>query len=92
MCGIVAVLRRSSGRMPPDGAHLLGELEHALAALGDARTADSDALARAAAHVEAVDTQLKGAPGVQALLAGSAHSPGAAPRSPPTWRRSSSRP
>ncbi|HMF04662.1 MAG TPA: SIS domain-containing protein [Acidimicrobiia bacterium] len=69
MCGIVAVLRRSSGRMPPDGAHLLDELERAVGALGDARTVGSDVLARAAAHVEEVDTLLKGAPGVQALLA-----------------------
>jgi glucosamine--fructose-6-phosphate aminotransferase (isomerizing) len=69
MCGIVAVLRRSSGRMPPDGAHLLGELERAVAALGEGRTADAAVLARAAAHVEEVDSLLKGAPGVQALLA-----------------------
>src|SRR5262252_3836442 len=69
MCGIVAVLRRSSGRMPPDGAHLLDELERAVAALGDGRTADAAVLARAAAHVTEVDALLKGAPGVQALLA-----------------------
>ena len=69
MCGIVAVLRRSSGRMPPDGAHLLGELDRAVDALGDGRTADAGVLTRAAAHVEAVDSLLKGAPGVQALLA-----------------------
>jgi len=55
--------------MPPDGAHLLDELERAVGALGDTRTIDSDVLARAAAHVEEVDTLLKGAPGVQALLA-----------------------
>ncbi|HMG27508.1 MAG TPA: SIS domain-containing protein, partial [Acidimicrobiia bacterium] len=65
----MAVLRRSSGRMPPDGAHLLDELERAVVALGDDRTAGSDVLVRAAAHVEEVDTLLKGAPGVQALLA-----------------------
>src|SRR5947199_323920 len=35
MCGIVAVLRRSSGRMPPDGAHLLGELEQAVTSVGE---------------------------------------------------------
>ncbi|HYV59493.1 MAG TPA: SIS domain-containing protein, partial [Acidimicrobiia bacterium] len=65
----MAVLRRSSGRMPPDGAHLLDELERAVAALGDGRTADAAVLARAAAHVTEVDALLKGAPGVQALLA-----------------------
>src|SRR5215510_7760118 len=69
MCGIVAVLRRSSGRMPPDGSHLLGELARGVAALEDIEGADPDALARAATHVEVVDAQLKGAPGVQALLA-----------------------
>ncbi|HKA93619.1 MAG TPA: SIS domain-containing protein, partial [Acidimicrobiia bacterium] len=69
MCGIVAVLRRSSGRMPPDGSHLLGELARGVAALEDVEGADPDALARAATHVEVVDAQLKGAPGVQALLA-----------------------
>src|SRR5437764_9998427 len=68
MCGIVAVLRRSSGRMPPDGAHLLGELERAVTAVGETGSANADALRQAAARVEAVDALLKGAPGVRALL------------------------
>src|SRR6266571_1775041 len=68
MCGIVAVLRRSSGRMPPDGAHLLGELDRAVGALGDAGDVRPDALTQAAALVEGVDALLKGAPGVRALL------------------------
>src|SRR5437764_2352773 len=68
MCGIVAVLRRSSGRMPPDGAHLLGELEQAVGALGDASEVRPDALTQAAALVETVDALLKGAPGGRALL------------------------
>jgi len=59
--------------MPPDGARLLGELEQGIAltgsALGDAGRVDSHGLAQAAARVGEVDTQLKGAPGVQALLA-----------------------
>jgi hypothetical protein len=38
MCGIVAVLRRSSGRMPPDGAHLLDQLEQAVATLATVGT------------------------------------------------------
>src|SRR5437773_1660368 len=67
MCGIVAVLRRSSDRMPPDGAHLLSELEQAVGLLGDT-AASPDLLARAAAHVEGVDSLLKGSPGVRALL------------------------
>jgi glucosamine--fructose-6-phosphate aminotransferase (isomerizing) len=65
MCGIVAVLRRSSGRMPPDGAHVLDELERAVAALG---AADAQTLAAVAERVEAVDAALRGAPGVRALL------------------------
>jgi glutamine---fructose-6-phosphate transaminase (isomerizing) len=66
MCGIVAVLRRSSGRMPPDGAHLLAELEQAVATLRDGGL---DALAVVAERVEGVDALLRGAPGVSALLA-----------------------
>src|SRR6266536_1835280 len=72
MCGIVAVLRRSSGRMPPDGAHLLAELEQAARALDDAggqsSAADPEVLAAVAERVEAVDALLRGAPGVRALL------------------------
>ncbi|MFL6243814.1 MAG: glucosamine-6-phosphate synthase, partial [Acidimicrobiia bacterium] len=67
MCGIVAVLRRSSDRMPPDGAHLLSELEQAVGLLGDT-AASPDLLERAAAHVEGVDSLLKGSPGVRTLL------------------------
>jgi len=77
MCGIVAVLRRSSGRMPPDGPHLLAELEQAVAALAVAGTvggadqeiAGPDVLTPVAERVEAVDALLHGAPGVRALLA-----------------------
>ena len=60
MCGIVAVLRRSSGRMPPDGAHLLGELEQAVPSVGETGGVSADALRQAAARVEAVDALLKG--------------------------------
>src|SRR6266545_3935221 len=69
MCGIVAVLRRSSGRMPPDGAHLLAELEQAVAALADQGIAGPQVLTPVAERVEAVDAMLHGAPGVRALLA-----------------------
>src|SRR6266545_7814093 len=73
MCGIVAVLRRSSGRMPPDGAHLLAELEQAVAALAvggaDQEIAGPEVLTPVAERVEAVDALLHGAPGVRALLA-----------------------
>src|SRR3954467_14380934 len=67
MCGIVAVLRRSSGRIPPDRPPPLRELEQAVAVLGDT-AASPDLLARAAARVEEVDALLKGSPGVRALL------------------------
>jgi glucosamine--fructose-6-phosphate aminotransferase (isomerizing) len=66
MCGIVAVLRRSSGRMPPDGAHLLAELDQAVATLSDAGL---DALAPVAERIAGVDALLRGSPGVRALLA-----------------------
>jgi glucosamine--fructose-6-phosphate aminotransferase (isomerizing) len=72
MCGIVAVLRRSSGRMPPDGAHLLAELEHAAAALAGAGRAGPDVLVAVAERVEAVDALLRGVPGVRALVDDSA--------------------
>jgi glutamine---fructose-6-phosphate transaminase (isomerizing) len=73
MCGIVAVLRRSSGRMPPDGTHLLAELERAVAGLaeagGQSPAAGPEALAAVAERIEGVDALLRGAPGVRALLA-----------------------
>src|SRR5215204_1344764 len=70
MCGIVAVLRRSSGRMPPEGARLLDDLEQAVGALtGTDQVAGPDVLARVAAKVDDVDSLLKGSPGVRALLA-----------------------
>ncbi|MDQ6854569.1 MAG: hypothetical protein M3046_12920, partial [Actinomycetota bacterium] len=69
MCGIVAVLRRSSGRMPPGGAHLLSELEGAASDLSASGEPDGAALTQAAERVEAVDVLLRGAPGVRALLA-----------------------
>jgi glucosamine--fructose-6-phosphate aminotransferase (isomerizing) len=68
MCGIVAVLRRSSSRMPPDGSHLLAELERTVADLTASGEPDSAALTQAAERAEAVDALLRGAPGVRALL------------------------
>src|SRR5712692_2489941 len=72
MCGIVAVLRRPGGRVPPDGALLLAELERAVTILAEADgrgAAAPETLAEAAERVEAVDALLRGAPGVRALLA-----------------------
>lgn len=64
MCGIVAVLRRSSRRSPPATENLLRSLDGALAAV-----ADLDSLAEAASLAEQVDEALRGVPGVRAILA-----------------------
>src|SRR2546429_7512026 len=54
--------------MPPNGAHLVGELEEAVGAVGETGGVSADALRQAAAQVEGVDALLRGAPGVRALL------------------------
>ncbi|HUQ39654.1 MAG TPA: SIS domain-containing protein [Acidimicrobiales bacterium] len=64
MCGIVAVLERPSDRPVPASADLLAAIDRALTALGD-----DTGLGRASDEIEAVDAALRGAPGVQALLA-----------------------
>ena len=67
MCGIVGVVRRRALRTPPDPTALAAELASALGALDS----DSPIVARlrdAATLVEAVDTALRGAPGVRSLL------------------------
>lgn len=72
MCGIIAVLRRSSDRAGPEVADLLGAV---LAAQRDLETAaratelDAGGFARAAERLDAVDRALRGVPGVRALLA-----------------------
>ncbi len=72
MCGIVAVVRRPSRRTPPELDPLVDALRAAAAALPDdvedARTSAA-ALGEFAARVEAVDSPLRGVPGVRALLA-----------------------
>jgi glucosamine--fructose-6-phosphate aminotransferase (isomerizing) len=72
MCGIVAVLRRPSGRTPPDLAALGDLLAAADAHLASAATRAADAvgeLREAAGHLGTVDALLRGTPGVRALLA-----------------------
>ena len=64
MCGIVAVLRRPSRREPPSGETLVAGLDAALAAAADLTT-----MADAASAAEAVDSALRGVPGIRALLA-----------------------
>jgi len=63
MCGIVAILRRPSRRLPPPAAEITAGLEAARAALGATGT-----LGDAATALEAVDTALRGTPGMRALL------------------------
>ncbi len=75
MCGIVAVLRRPTDRTPPE----LAALRDLVAAAADdlaravhgahGSAAPADLLAGAAAHLGTVDAALRGAPGVQALVA-----------------------
>lgn len=70
MCGIVAVVRRPSGRTPPDLTELLGQLRPATGYLVAAEAAPVSAgpLHEAARYVEAVDVALRGAAGVRALV------------------------
>ncbi len=72
MCGIIAVLRQRSTRPAPDGTALVSALEEAGATLGSAAgtvaTELSARVAGVAADLAQVDAQLRGVPGVQALL------------------------
>jgi glucosamine--fructose-6-phosphate aminotransferase (isomerizing) len=71
MCGIVGVVRQRATRPVPDAAAQVHWLDDALAALKDAPGPDgavADALRAAAELVEGVDAELRGVPGVRALL------------------------
>ncbi len=63
MCGIVVVVRRPSARALPSVDALEAELAAALAGL------THGGLAAAAERVEAIDRELRGVPGLRALLA-----------------------
>lgn len=63
MCGIIAVLRRRSGRPVPHRTELLEQLDAAVAAGRDLGT-----LSVSADAAEAVDLALRGVPGVRAVL------------------------
>ncbi len=65
MCGFVGVVRRRSRRETPDGRSLVARFD---AAIARARL-DPAALAEVAVLVEAVDAELRGVPGVLALIA-----------------------
>src|SRR5215510_7575225 len=68
MCGIVGVVRRRAQRLPPDLASLLEVLDRALQRL-DTDAPLTERLAEITRELTAVDTALRGAPGVRALLA-----------------------
>ena len=67
MCGIVGVVRRHATRAVPDAGGLVAQLDATLGAFGrdDALTGRLHDVAGA---VEAVDTALRGVPGLRALL------------------------
>ena len=67
MCGIVAVLTRSSTTATPDPGAIVARVEEALAALGR----PDAALGAAADRLAAVDQELRGVAGVRALLGSS---------------------
>ena len=67
MCGIVGVVRRRARRTPPDPTALAADLVDALAVL-NSNAPLGDRLGDTATLVSAVDSALRGAPGVRALL------------------------
>src|SRR5258708_131590 len=68
MCGIVGVVRRRATRPVPGASALVQQLADALTGLGDPRPSLVDRLTTVAVAVEAVDRELRGVPGVRALL------------------------
>ena len=74
MCGIIAVVRRSSTRRPPAPAEVTDRLEAAARRLGDLGASPSlppgldQILGESAAEVAAADSLLRGVAGVRALL------------------------
>jgi glucosamine--fructose-6-phosphate aminotransferase (isomerizing) len=67
MCGIVAVVRRRAERPVPDLVPLQRDLDALVARFGDARPLE-DRLREVASVVGAVDAELRGVPGLRALL------------------------
>ena len=72
MCGIIAVLRQRSTRPAPDGTALVAALEEARTTLrppAGAQPAElTERVAGVAAELVQLDAQLRGVPGVEALL------------------------
>jgi glucosamine--fructose-6-phosphate aminotransferase (isomerizing) len=76
MCGIIAVVRRSTDRPPPDPDALVAPFHGAADAVAAAETGELPAvLDDLAARVEAVDRALRGTPGIAALLGDRALAP-----------------
>jgi glucosamine--fructose-6-phosphate aminotransferase (isomerizing) len=67
MCGIVGVVRRRAGRAAPDPTRLVATLEATAAQLGGPEPL-TDRLHMLAELVNGVDTELRGVPGLVALL------------------------
>ena len=67
MCGIIAVVRRRAGRMPPAPDEIRSLVAAALDRLTDGLPAPGD-IADAASALEAADALLRGVPGVRAVL------------------------
>ncbi|MGH9078407.1 MAG: hypothetical protein ACRDY0_13330, partial [Acidimicrobiales bacterium] len=80
MCGIVAVIRRPSGRAVPDLGEVLAALDGAAEVLaGPAGAGLARRMAEVADRLEAVDGLLRGSAGLACLLAGGGNNiPGAA--------------
>ena len=68
MCGIIAVVRRPSGRRPAKSSEIAPPLVAAVAALQDVTLDLVAAVERAAGLVEGVDSLLRGTAGVRTLL------------------------
>jgi hypothetical protein len=71
MCGIIAVVPRPSGRIPP-GADLLAWVEDALPSALEAEAGDPasrlEGLRRSCEQLEAADAQLRGSGGLRWML------------------------
>jgi glucosamine--fructose-6-phosphate aminotransferase (isomerizing) len=71
MCGIIGVVRRRATRVPPATPVLVAALDEVLRGLSpwaDGSGADPTDLAQLASAIEHVDVELRGVPGVRALL------------------------
>jgi glucosamine--fructose-6-phosphate aminotransferase (isomerizing) len=68
MCGIIAVLKRRSGREPPEASALLDPVQSALSALSADFGDLAARLGAAERHLETADRVLRGTPGLTALI------------------------